>query len=637
MDNAAKTLLLTNGSLESAENFTVCQTCRISLKRGKVPTLATTNGFVYPSRPAHLPPLDPITERLISPRLPFVQIRRLRHAAGSLSIIGQVINVPVDVDEMIRSLPRNLEDDHAFNVSIKKHIIHKSSYLTGFITKATLKKWLEYLVDTPLYRRHGIVINDDQLNLFDQPLPVLPKLDNELETIEASNDAELFVAQQQTSLWNEDKCLEIAPAQNRTPLSIVYDPVAEELSFPGIYFGHPRTFKLGIKVTAFMMATSEIRRKDRRGATPQHVLYMAMKIMRLRVTEGLQNTFKCMGTANITRGMLADRNFLETCVERNLSFLKSIPNSVQYWQQRKQDVFAMIRQLGKPTMFLTLSANEIRWPELLKILHKLTGENTTELTDPMQQLSALQRATLVNEDPVTCCIYFNKLVDVIMNILSSTRFSPFGKYHVIDYFKRIEFQHRGSPHAHILLWLNNDPKEAITESMPATEQLIASLCSVRAMDLPDTYSYQVHKHTFTCFKRNEKSCRFNIPFWPMDQTKVLLPITSRYPRHALLSRKAREMRSSLETKVFETFDEFLLDCNCSYERYLDIIRASLQRPTVLLKRSMTELWTNPFNSWIADILRSNMDLQFILEEYSCAAYVVEYVNKTNLGISNLHR
>lgn len=36
-------------------------------------------------------------------------------------------------------------------------------------------------------------------------------------------------------------------------------------------------------------------------------------------------------------------------------------------------------------------------------------------------------------------------------------------------------------------------------------------------------------------------------------------------------------------------------------------------------------------------LQSNTDIQFILDEYSCAEYVVEYVNKTNRGISNLQR
>lgn len=406
--------------------------------------------------------------------------------------------MPVDVAQMVSVLPRQLDDDYAFNVHIKKHMIHKSTYLSGFVKKGTVKAWLNYLLPTPLYQQYGIVFNEDQLAAIG-PAPDQPGTSRQVETtvdmeiVDASNETELLIGQQHTLLWNEDKCLEIAPAQNRTPLSIIYDEHAEELSFPDIYLGHPRKFNPEVHVTAFMMATSEIRRRDRRGAKPEHVLYVGMKIMRLRVSEGLRNTFKCMGTANITRAQLSDRQFLETCIERNLSFLQSIPNSIQYWMQRKRDVFAMIRQLGKPTMFLTLSANEIRWPHLIKILHKLSsGYDGTDLQDVMQQLTALQRATLVNEDPVTCCAYFNKLVNVIMQLLSSSRFSPFGKYHVVDYFKRIEFQHRGSPHAHILLWLANDPRENISEEMPLTVQLIDRLCSVSAEDLPESYGNQVY-------------------------------------------------------------------------------------------------------------------------------------------------
>jgi hypothetical protein len=118
------------------------------------------------------------------------------------------------------------------------------------------------------------------------------------------------------------------------------------------HLGRARQFKEDHKVTPFMMATSEIRRSDRRGVIPQNVLYMAMKIMRLRVSEGLYSTFKCIGeTESITRKMIEDKEFLEACVEKNLSFLKSIPNSVQYWAQRKRNVSDMIRQLGKPTKF----------------------------------------------------------------------------------------------------------------------------------------------------------------------------------------------------------------------------------------------------------------------------------------------
>lgn len=91
------------------------------------------------------------------------------------------------------------------------------------------------------------------------------------------------------------------------------------LSFPTTYLGRPRV-KSNVRVTPFMMATSELRRRGRRGVKPQHLIYMAMKILRLRVTEGLHSTFKCMGTANITRGMLNDKEFVEMSVERNLSF-----------------------------------------------------------------------------------------------------------------------------------------------------------------------------------------------------------------------------------------------------------------------------------------------------------------------------
>lgn len=398
---------------------------------------------------------------------------------------------------MVNELPRQLDDDYAFNVSIKRHMIHKSSYLSGYVKKTTVKAWLRYLVTTPLYRQNGIVFKEENLTAI-QPVEQPHSSQTvggliDLEVIDASNEMELLIGQQHTLLWNEDKCLEIAPGQNRIPLSIIYDEFAEELSFPDIYLGHPRTFNPEVRVTPFMMATSEIRRRDRRGAKPEHVLYMAMKIMRLRVSEGLRNTFKCMGTANITRAQLQDRAFLESCIERNLSFLKSIPNSIHYWQQRKRDVFAMIRQLGKPTMFLTMSANETHWPHLLTVLYKLSeGCDKLGVTAIMQKLSALQRATLVSEDPVTCCAYFHKLVHVIMQLLSSKTYSPFGKYYVVDYFKRIEFQHRGSPHAHILLWLANDPRENMSENMPATIELIDFLCSVCFDDLPETYGNQVN-------------------------------------------------------------------------------------------------------------------------------------------------
>ena len=54
----------------------------------------------------------------------------------------------------------------------------------------------------------------------------------------------------------------------------------------------------------------------------------------------------------------------------------------------------------------------------------------------------------------------------------------FKKYRVLHYFKRIEFQHRGSPHAHILAWLDNAPTNAIQDDYDKAIELIDTLIAV---------------------------------------------------------------------------------------------------------------------------------------------------------------
>lgn len=128
------------------------------------------------------------------------------------------------------------------------------------------------------------------------------------------------------------------------------------------------------------------------------------------------------------------------------------------------------------------------------------------------------RSTLINEDAVTCAIYFNKLVNVVINILRSKTCSPFQKYRIRHYFKRIEFQHRGSPHAHILAWLDNAPKDALNEDYDEAIELIDTLISVSTAEASGNIKLQTHKHTFTCYKKmtakKAQKCRFEAPFMP---------------------------------------------------------------------------------------------------------------------------
>lgn len=119
--------------------------------------------------------------------------------------------------------------------------------------------------------------------------------------------------------------------QEKQTYQLLFDEHAEELSFPAIYYGQFRTFRKEVNVTPFMMATSELRRVDRRGVTPQHLLYMAMKIMRIRVRDSLSIAFKHVGEGTkITKENIQSEEYVHGCIESNLAFLGTIPNSTWY-------------------------------------------------------------------------------------------------------------------------------------------------------------------------------------------------------------------------------------------------------------------------------------------------------------------
>lgn len=99
--------------------------------------------------------------------------------------------------------------------------------------------------------------------------------------------------------------------------------------------------------------------------------------MRLRVSKCVRVEFKHIGQGtSITKETIQSEGYINNCLETNLAFLRCIPNSAWFWPDRKKDLFAMIRQLGAPTAFMTLSANETGWKDLLKLLYKLKNKGT---------------------------------------------------------------------------------------------------------------------------------------------------------------------------------------------------------------------------------------------------------------------
>ncbi|KAH7936791.1 hypothetical protein HPB49_004460 [Dermacentor silvarum] len=352
-----------------------------AIRRDRIPT----NGCVYPPKPPHLPKLDLVSERLVSPRIPFMQIRRLVYSDSAIR--GPIVNVPINNAERVH-YPE------------------------------------------------------------DEPNPMEAALAMSLS--------------QQTLVIDDSNVLVVASGEEITPQ-------AEELSFPQIYLGEPRNINPGSKPSVFTMASSECRRTDQRGAASYHVLYMAAKVMRTGVASSVNVFFRnTSGMGVVSKVQLEDREFVENAVDHDMAFMNGVPNTVQYWHRRKQDV-AMIRQL----------ASEIHWDGLVRLLQRLHID-PNHPQGSFEQLRLYEKSMLVSDDPVLCSVYFDEIVRVMMQILQHKTVSPFAPYVANEYVKRIEFQRRGSAHPHLLLWLENVPNEEIAPEMAETVRMAEHLMSLDA-------------------------------------------------------------------------------------------------------------------------------------------------------------
>ncbi|KAK3920767.1 Protein split ends [Frankliniella fusca] len=189
--------------LEENESGNVCSTCANHLKKGKVPHFAAKNGLVFDPLPQELTGLTTLEERLVSARIPFMQIRELGYQK-QLGLKGNCVNVPIDINKTVTCLPRMDSEDDTLLVQLMR-----------------------------------------RMNEIDD-------LTDQQETLLTSG----FVA---------DSGVKIAPGEGNMPLSLTLDEDMDVLAFPTVYGGKQRIFK--VKYTPVEMAKAEARHHDRRVAT----------------------------------------------------------------------------------------------------------------------------------------------------------------------------------------------------------------------------------------------------------------------------------------------------------------------------------------------------------------------------------
>lgn len=208
----------------------------------------------------------------------------------------------------------------------------------------------------------------------------------------------------------------------------------------------------------------------------------------------------------------------------------------------------------------------------------------------------------------------------------------------------------------MLLWLDNSPvfDPANPQTFDPCVKLINTYIQCTADEGSTASNFinkQTHRHTHTYYRTAEdsekKKCRFNIPYPPMNETCILTPSTkeisdpetrktrlSKYQELLEFLRNYNDTNYDEEPRLEDILQKLSIE---SVDEYKSIIRTAIKRPTVYLKRSIKNRMVSAFNSQLLSLWQSNMDIQFILDVYSCVRYVIEYIGKSQKGISKLMR
>ncbi|XP_061178430.1 uncharacterized protein LOC133187077 [Saccostrea echinata] len=639
-DNSKRKFLTSTVSVENME--WICNTCYSSIRENKIPKLSVLNGMMWPLKPMELD-LFPLEERLVSLRIPFMQIRELPRG-GQYSVRGNIVNVPVDIQPTVNSLPRKLDENVTVPVKLKKKLSYQKCDYHENVRPTKVLMALHWLMNNSDFYKNANINVDD--NWFQEITTSASEIVQELvktqarsnpntdyhETVD-SDDDEFCEVDGVGRDGNCDTLLDdasrdmnqvytFAPGEGQRPLSLYQDQTAEYLSFPTIFCGKGRLQddERQVHVSYADIAKWELRNVDRRAAQSVPNLFFKLKKIQMKqVTDKCNLALRKCKTKgkSMTANEMKNPENVNNLVRHNEGFFvfRQLRNSPAYLETRKKDVFAMIRQLGLPTWFMSLSAADTRWNDLIRALGVLNdGKEYTD--EEINSMTWFEKSKLVQKDPITCSRYFDHRFRMFMNSVLRSDHHPIGI--VKDFFYRTEFQQRGSPHIHMIVWIQNAPKYHENNEQEIVTYVDSYLKCEKNEDNVLT-DLQVHKHSQTCKTRGKAVCRFGFPLPPLEETLILEPLecdVDKYKKmYDNIQKQLNDMKNGCDLSYKELLSTVL---KISEEDYIKCIRSSLRGPKVFQKRNPCDMRINSYNSIVLDAWKANIDIQYILDPYACA-------------------
>ncbi|EPB81210.1 hypothetical protein HMPREF1544_12080 [Mucor circinelloides 1006PhL] len=403
----------------------------------------------------------------------------VRGTTGQFKSKGGIVNIPANVDTTVQAIPRSLLDDaNIIPVELARRWRYARGYIKGAISSERVGNAALYLQPTPpLFCEYNVRIDivgwlenaenfqdtahaEDRQQEGERDQPQATATVNYEDAAQNGNssadelagsqdEAEQNKAVQEAGGGDEvvdpRKGKPMAPGENQIPLSLFSDQDSDYLSFIKVYMGRkldplpPVSYTSGRKSIA--------RRYDRRAVMrPDCLLYRDRKMMLLKMAGNAKTVLRKTTNASTGRPHTVNNvlqgNLTTTLLSEDQAYkvLQGVRSSAEHWKTKKKKnlLMAMIRQFGIPTLFITLQAAE--------------------------ELTSRERAWLMQSDPVTCASYF-------------------------DY--RTEFQHRGSPHIHMLIWQEDAPR-----ILPGSTENDARVCQFKDGIITCEKEWDGSSHTY---------------------------------------------------------------------------------------------------------------------------------------------
>ena len=165
-----------------------------------------------------------------------------------------------------------------------------------------------------------------------------------------------------------------------------------------------------------------------------------------------------------------------------------------------------------PTWFLTLSTADLHWPEVIQAVAVQFGRKLS-LKDVLK-MSISDRSRYLDQNPITGVQMFQHRIEAFFSEYLLSDAQPLD--HITYYVIKIEFQMRGSPHAHSLLWVKDAPKidkNPVDVVFTFIDKYITAVIPPIAPENEHHIKLMenLQKHTHSDYCRRNKSCCFGFP------------------------------------------------------------------------------------------------------------------------------